>query len=200
MEKVDVVVLRKLRERTGAGISDCQVAIRQANGNFDKAVEVLRKKGTERMIQKNSRIAKEGCIAAYIHSGGKIGVLIEVNCETDFVARTDDFQQFAKDLTLQITATNPLYLDRDKVPPEVLAKEKEILISQITGKPPSIVEKILEGKLEKYYEETCLLEQLFIKDPSKRIRDYLVEVTAKLGEKIVIQRFVRFQLGETQEA
>lgn len=192
---MDLAVIRKLRDQTGAGITDCQTAIREANGDYEKAVELLRKKGTEVAAKKSSRTAKDGCVASYIHGGGKIGVLVEVNCETDFVARTEDFQQFVKDLTLQIAAANPLYINKESIPAETLSKEKEILSAQITGKPPSVVEKILQGKLEKYYEEVCLLEQLFIKDPQKRIRDYLAEITAKLGEKILVRRFVRYQLG-----
>lgn len=198
MAEADLAVVRQLREKTGAGIGDCHAAIRQANGNVDKAIEILRKKGVEMVAKKSGRTASDGCVEAYIHSGGKIGVLIEVNCETDFVARTDDFRTFVRDLTLQIAAASPRYLTREQVPKEVAAREKEILSAQITGKPPAVAEKILEGKLEKFYEENCLMDQVFIKDAGKKIKDYFAEISGKLGEKIVIKRFVRYQLGENE--
>lgn len=178
MTEIDLTVVKQLREKTGAGIGDCHAAIRQAGGNVEKAIEILREKGVEMVAKKVARVAKEGCIESYIHAGGKIGVLIEVNCETDFVARTDDFRQFVKDLTLQITALNPRYLVREQI-------------------PPAVVDKIVEGKLGKFYEENCLMDQLFVKDSNKKVRDYLAEISAKLGEKIVVKRFVRYQLGES---
>lgn len=196
MAGIDLEIVRRLREKTGAGIGDCNKAIREAQGNMEKAVEILRKKGIETSAKKAGRTAGEGCVESYIHLGGKIGVLVEVNCETDFVARTEDFRVFVKDLTLQIAASGPRYLTREQVPPQVLEREKEILAAQVTGKPPAIVEKIVQGKLEKFFEENCLMDQIFVKDSGKKIKDYLGEISGKLGEKIVIKRFVRYQLGE----
>ena len=198
MTGIDLAIVKQLREQTGAGVSACNAAIRDAEGNLEKAVEILRKKGVEMVAKKSGRTASQGSVESYIHLGGKIGVLIEVNCETDFVARTEEFRTFVKDLTLQIAAVNPRYLVREQVPQEVLSSEKEILSAQITGKPPAVAEKIVQGKLEKYYEENCLMDQVFVKDPSKKIKDYLAEVTGKLGENIVIRRFTRYQLGENE--
>ena len=198
MAEIDLEIVRQLREKTGAGIGDCNKAIREAQGNIQKAVEILRKKGIETAAKKAGRTAGEGCVESYIHLGGKIGVLLEVNCETDFVARTDDFRVFVKDLTLQVAASNPRYVTRDQVPPQVLEREKEILAAQVTGKPPAVVEKIVQGKLEKFYEENCLMDQIFVKDSGKKIKDYLAEISGKLGEKIVVKRFVRYQLGEDE--
>lgn len=198
MAEIDLEVVKQLREKTGAGVGDCSKAVREAQGNMEKAVEILRKKGIETAAKKAARTAGQGCVESYIHLGGKIGVLIEVNCETDFVARTEDFRVFVKDLTLQVAASNPRYLTREQVPGQLLEREKEILAAQVTGKPPAVVEKIVQGKLEKFFEENCLMDQLFVKDPSKKIKDYLGEISGKLGEKIVIARFVRYQLGETE--
>ena len=198
MAEIDLEVVKQLREKTGAGVGDCSKAVREAQGDMEKAVEILRKKGIETAAKKAARTASQGCVESYIHLGGKIGVLIEVNCETDFVACTEDFRVFVKDLTLQVAASNPRYLTREQVPGQLFGREKEILAAQVTGKPPAVVEKIVQGKLEKFFEENCLMDQLFVKDPSKKIKDYLGEISGKLGEKIVIARFVRYQLGENQ--
>ncbi len=198
MAEIDLEIVKQLREKTGAGVGDCNKAIREAQGNMEKAVDILRKKGIETATKKAGRIAGEGCVESYIHLGGKMGVLIEVNCETDFVARTEDFRVFVKDLTLQVAASNPHYVTREQVPPQMVEREKEILVAQVTGKPPAVVEKIVQGKLEKFFEENCLMDQIFVKDSGKKIKDYLAEISSKLGEKIVIKRFVRYQLGENE--
>ncbi len=194
---VSAKVIKELRERTGAGIMECKEALKEANGDIEKAIEILRKRGALKAEKKASRSANEGLIGAYIHAGGKIGVLVEVNCETDFVARTDEFQQLVKDIAMQIAAMSPEYISREDVPPEVIEKEKEIYREEAlrSGKPEKVVEKIVEGKLEKFYQEKCLLEQPFIKDESKRVKDLITEVIAKLGENIRVSRFVRFQVG-----
>ncbi|MBI3991473.1 MAG: translation elongation factor Ts [Candidatus Omnitrophica bacterium] len=188
--------IKKLREQTSAGVMDCKAALNEANGEYAKALEILRKKGVELASKKSSRTTKEGCIASYIHSGGKIGVLLEVNCETDFVARTDDFKALVKDLLLQVCADNPLYVRREDVPEDVIKKEADILKAQVTGKPPAILDKIVSGKLDKYFQKICLLEQPFIKDPSLIVKDYITSVVSKTGENIVVRRFIRYQLGE----
>jgi len=190
-------MVKQLREKTGAGMMECKKALTEANGDFDKAIEVLRKKGISAAEKRAGRVASEGIIGSYIHMD-KIGVLVEVNCETDFVARTDDFRTLVKDIAMHIAAANPRYLSREDVPAEVIEKEKEIYKEQIKGKPEHIVDKIVEGKLEKFYNENCLLEQIFVKDPEqkKTIKDIVTETIAKLGENIVVKRFVRFQLGE----
>ncbi|NOX21195.1 MAG: translation elongation factor Ts [Nitrospirae bacterium] len=190
-------MVKNLREKTGAGMMDCKKALTEAEGDFDKAVELLRKKGLAAAEKKAGRQASEGIIASYIHMD-KIGVLVEVNCETDFVARTDDFKQFVKDVAMHIAAASPRYVKREDIPEEVINKEKEIYREQIKGKPEHVIDKIVEGKLEKFYSEVCLLDQVFVKDPEqkKTIKELLTELIAKLGENIVIRRFVRFQLGE----
>lgn len=198
MAEIDLEIVKQLREKTGAGVGDCSKAIREAGGDMEKAVEILRKKGIETAAKKAGRTAGEGCVESYIHLGGKIGVLVEVNCETDFVARTEDFRVFVKDLTLQVAASSPRYLAREQVPGQVLECEKEIFAAQVTGKPPAVVEKIVQGKLEKFFEENCLMDQIFVKDSGKKIKDYLAEISAKLGEKIAVKRFVRYQLGENE--
>ncbi|RJQ56750.1 MAG: translation elongation factor Ts [Nitrospiraceae bacterium] len=189
--------VKELREQTGAGMMDCKKALTEAQGNFETALDILRKKGIASATRKASREASEGLIGSYIHMG-KIGVLAEVNCETDFVAKTAEFQEFVRDLAMHIAASTPAYVKREDVPAEVVEKEKVIYASQITGKPPQVVDKIVEGKLEKYYSDTCLMDQVFVKDPDqkKKIKDLVVEKIAKLGENIIIKRFVRFQLGE----
>lgn len=194
---INAKVIKELRERTGAGVMECKEALKEANGDIEKAIEILRKKGALKAEKKASRSANEGLIGAYIHAGGKIGVLVEVNCETDFVARTDEFQQLVKDIAMQIAAMSPEYISREDVPPEVIEKEKEIYREEAlrSGKPEKVVEKIVEGKLEKFYQEKCLLEQPFIKDESKKVKDLITEVIAKLGENIRVSRFVRFQVG-----
>jgi elongation factor Ts len=189
--------IKELREHTGVGLMDCKNALLEAEGSFDKAVEILRQKGLASATKKAGRDASEGVVGSYIHMN-KIGTLVEVNCETDFVAKTDDFQEFVKDIAMHIAAANPSYLQKEDIPLEILNKEKEIYASQVTDKPPHVVEKIVEGKLEKFYSDSCLLEQVFVKDQDqkKKIKDLVVEKIARLGENILIKRFVRFQLGE----
>jgi elongation factor Ts len=195
--EISASIIKELRERTGAGFMECKEALKEANGDIEKAVEILRKKGALKAEKKAKREAREGLIGAYIHAGGKIGVIVEVNCETDFVARTDEFQQLVKDIAMQIAAMSPEYVSREDVPPEVIEKEKEIYREEAlrSGKPERVVEKIVEGKLEKFFEEKCLLEQPFIKDESKKVKDIVTEVIAKLGENIKVARFVRYQVG-----
>lgn len=198
MTTISAEMVKNLREKTGAGMMECKKALTESNGDFEKAIDLLRQRGLASALKKAGRTASEGLIEAYIHMG-KIGTLVEVNCETDFVARTDDFRELVKDIAMHIAAANPQYLARTDVPQTVLDREKEIYRAQVVGKPPQIVEKIVEGKLEKFYSETCLLDQIFIKDPEqkKKILDLVNEKIAKLGENIVIRRFARFQLGES---
>lgn len=188
--------IKKLREKTNAGIVACKKALREANGDMDKAVEILRKQGVALATKKVGRAAKEGRIESYIHLGGKIGVLVEVNCESDFVARNDDFKSFVKDLAMQVAASNPLYVNKEDIPPEAVEKEKEIIKAQLAGRPSHAAEKIIEGKLIKFFEEVCLSEQPFIKDPSIKVKDLLTSMIAKIGENIIIRRFIRYQVGE----
>ena len=197
MTTISAELVKNLREKTGAGMMECKKALTESNGDFEKAVDVLRQKGLASAVKKAGRIASEGLIESYIHMG-KLGTMIEVNCETDFVARTDDFKELAKDIAMHIAAANPLYLTREDVPQEVLEREKEIYKAQVAGKPAQVVEKIIEGKLEKYFSDTCLVDQIFIKDPDqkKKVKDLVTEKIAKLGENIIIRRFARFQLGE----
>jgi elongation factor Ts len=191
--------VKKLREKTGVGLMDCKEALKHTNGDMEKAVDFLREKGLAKMAKRMGRVASEGSIASYIHTGGKVGAMVEINCETDFVAKTEQFQNFVKDVAMQITASNPLYVKREDIPQEHLDREKAIYRNQAleSGKPEKIVDKIAEGKLEKFYQEVCLVEQSFIKNPDLTIKDLLEELLVKTGEKIVINRFVRFQLGET---
>ena len=193
--------VKQLREKTGAGMMDCKHALTEANGDMEKAIKILREKGLASAAKKAGRIAAEGIVDSYIHLGGKIGVLVQVNCETDFVAKTPVFRQLVKDIAMQIAAANPLYLDPADVPADVLEKEKEILRAQALneGKPEKIVDKMVEGRLQKYYKEFCLLEQAFVKDPEKTIRDLVNEKIAEIGEKISIRRFVRYEMGEGLE-
>ncbi len=190
-------MVKELRERTGAGMMDCKKALEEAGGDMEKAMEILKKKGIAKAEKKAAREAKEGIIGSYIHMGGKIGVLVEVNCETDFVARTDEFQQLVKDIAMQIAAMSPKYISVEDVPQEVVEKEKAIYREQAlaAGKPEKVVDRIVEGKLQKFFEEVCLLEQRFIKDDSKKVKDVITEAIAKLGENIRVSRFVRFQVG-----
>ena len=188
-------MVNDLRTVTGAGLMDCKKALTEANGNIDEAATILRKKGAASAAKKADRATKEGLIESYIHVGGKVGVLIEVNCETDFVARNDDFKNFVKDLCLQIAAASPVCVTREEVPEADLAKEREIATAQVQGKPPAAVQKIVEGKLEKYYSTVVLLDQPFVKQPEKTIKEMLTEKISKTGENIQIRRFVRFQLG-----
>ena len=193
-------LVKELRERTGAGMMDCKAALDAAKGDLPGAVEYLRKKGLADAAKKAHRDARDGVVASYIHSGNKIGVLVEINCETDFVARTPDFQQLVKDVAMQVAAANPTYVSREDVPGEVLEKEREIYREQMADqkKPAQVIDKIIEGKLEKFYPESCLLEQPFIKDSSgkSRVKDLVDQATAKLQERVVVKRFARFQVGE----
>ncbi len=198
MTKISLELIKQLRERTAAGFSDCKKALEEAGGDIEKAVDILRKRGLAIAAKRAGKKASEGVIAAYIHSNKKIGVLVEVNCETDFVARTDEFQEFAHNIAMQIAATNPIAVSREEVPEEVLEREKKIYEEQLreSGKPEHIIPKIIEGKLEKFYKENVLLEQDYIKNPDITIQDLLNELIAKTGEKIVIKRFCRYQIGE----
>lgn len=190
--------VKELREKTGAGMMDCKRALEEANGDLDKAVEVLRKKGLAAAAKRAGRETSEGVIASYIHPGERLGVLVEVNCETDFVARTPDFRAFVKEICMQVAAANPLVVKREDLLEKDIEREKEIYRDQarIQDKPEKIIEKIVQGKLEKYYQEVCLLDQQYIKDADKRVSDLLDEAKVKLGENIVIKRFARFRLGE----
>ncbi len=191
----------KLRQQTGVGMMECKKALTDANGDFEKAIVLLRERGLKAVDKKQNRIASEGLVASYIHMGGKIGVLVEVNCETDFVAKSEDFQVLVKDIAMQIAAANPKYVREEEVDPAELEKEKEILKVQALneGKPANIVERMIEGRIKKYYEDVCLLNQSFVKDSSKTIKDILTEATLKIGEKISVRRFVRYELGEGLE-
>ena len=190
--------VKALREATGAGMMDCKKALMEADGNMEKATEILREKGLAAAAKKSGRIAAEGVVASYIHMGGRIGVLVEVNCETDFVAKTDQFQSFVRDIAMQIAASNPLYLTSEEVPQDTHEKEKEILRIQAIneGKPEKIVNNMVEGRIKKYFKEVCLLDQPFVKDPDKSISDYVKEQIAALGENITIRRFTRYEMGE----
>jgi elongation factor Ts len=196
--EISMVLIKDLRQRTGAGVVDCKVALHEAMGDIDKAIEHLRRKGLATAAKKAGRIATDGLVSSYIHAGGKIGVLVEVNCETDFVAKTEDFQIFVKNMAMQIAAANPQYVRREEVPQAVLDKEKEIYRAQAleTKKPEKVIDKIVEGKLERFFSEVCLLEQTYVKDGDMTIKDVLDALIAKIGENIQIRRFTRFQLGE----
>jgi len=196
--EISAKMVKELREKTGAGMMDCKKALTETKGDFEKAIDFLREKGIAKAASKAGRATKEGIIASYIHAGSKLGVLVEINCETDFVARTDDFQSFAKDIAMQVAAANPLAVKREEIDTNLVEKEREIYRQQALneGKPEKIVDKIVDGKLEKYYSEVCLLEQPFVKDGDKSIKDVVTDTIAKLGENIEISRFVRFQLGE----
>jgi len=198
MSQISLELIKQLRERTAAGFSDCKKALEEAGGDIEKAIDILRKKGLVIAAKRAGKEAKEGIVEAYIHANRKIGVLVEINCETDFVARTDEFREFAHNVAMQIAATNPISITREGVPSEVLEREKRIYEEQLreAGKPENIIPKIVEGKLEKFYKENVLLEQPFIKNPELTIQDLLNELMSKTGEKIVIRRFVRFQVGE----
>jgi elongation factor Ts len=198
MAEVSAQLVKELREKTGAGMMDCKRVLAEAGGDFAKAEELLRKKGLAAAAKKSSRAATEGAVASYIHMGGKIGVLVEVNCETDFVARTEGFQALVKDLAMQIAAAAPQWVRREEVPADVVAKELEIAKAQMRDqkKPEAILEKIATGKLEKFYETHCLMEQPFVKDDKKKIQEVVTDAVAKIGENIQIRRFARFVLGE----
>jgi elongation factor Ts len=198
--KVEVTTktIMELREKTGVGMMDCKKALIESEGDMDLAIDNLRKKGIAAIEKRAGRTAAQGVVDSYIHLGGKIGVLVEINCETDFVARNIEFQSFVKDVSMQIAASNPQYINKEEVPEGIVEHEKNILREQTLaeGKPEKVAEKIVEGRLEKFYAEICLMEQPFIKDPKKNIRDLLGEFAAKIGENIVIRRFTRYQLGE----
>jgi len=198
MADITAQMVKEIRDRTGAPFIDCKKALEEVAGDFDKAIEILKIKGVAKAAKKVGRETPEGTITSYIHAGGKIGVMVEVNCETDFVARNEEFQSFAKEVAMQIAAGNPTYVDRESIPAEELEKEKEIMKAQVieSGKPDNIADKIVEGKIEKYYEEVCLLEQTYIRDSKVKINDLLQTLIGKIGENIKIRRFVRFQLGE----
>ena len=194
--EIDPKDVKALREKTGAGMMDCKKALQEANGNMAEAEVILRKKGVAMAGKKASRTANEGRIASYIHHGSKLGVLVEVNCETDFVARNEAFTELVKDITQHIAAANPSYIKREDVPTDVVAREKEIYVAQVKDKPPQAVEKIVQGKLEKFYSTVCLLEQPFVKNTEITIKDHITQKIAQLGENLVIRRFIRWQLGE----
>ena len=191
-------MVKELRERTGAGMMDCKKVLVETDGDIEKAIDLLREKGLAAAAKKAGRIASEGIVDSYIHGGGRIGVLVEVNCETDFVAKTDEFKALVKDIAMQIAAANPQYIRREEVPAEHLEKEREILREQAKneGKPEKIVEKMVEGRIEKFYKEVCLMEQPFIRDTDKNVTDLVNEKIAKIGEKITIRRFARYEMGE----
>lgn len=196
--EVNASSVKDLREKTGAGIMDCKKALAESGGDLEKAVDYLRRKGLAAAAKKMGRVAAEGWIGAYIHPGGKIGVLVELNCETDFVARTAEFQSLLKDIAMQIAAANPRYICPEDVPSEELEREREIYRRQAadSGKPEKVSDKIVEGKMERFYSEACLLEQAFIKDPDHKVGDLVQETIARLGENIQVRRFVRYHLGE----
>ena len=198
--KVSASLVKELREKSGAGMLDCKNALVETEGNIEKAIDYLREKGLASAAKKSSRIASEGLVDSYIH-GGRIGVIVEVNSETDFVAKTDEFKEFVKDMAMQIAASNPKYVSRDEVPEEEVAREREVLVQQAVneGKPEAIANKMVEGRIEKFYEQICLLDQNFIKDPSVKVRDLLAEKISKIGENLKIRRFVRFEVGEGLE-
>jgi elongation factor Ts len=195
---VDMELVKKLRAATGVGILECRKAVTESNNDYQKAEEILRKRGFEKAKAKSSRATTQGVVGAYVHTNFKIGVLVEVGCETDFVAKNDDFQAMVKDIAMQIAALSPQYVDADEIPEEILEKEKEIYREQMKkqGKPENVVEKIIEGKLNKFYADVCLLDQKFFKDDSKTIRDLITEHIHKIGENIIVKRFVRYQVGE----
>jgi len=198
---INAAMVKELREKTGAGFMDCKAALQETGGNAEKAVEYLRKKGLSAAAKRAGKQASEGVVGSYIHMGGKIGVLVEVNCETDFVARTDDFTELVSDLAMQIAAASPIYVSRDEVPENFLEKERDIYRAQAleSGKPEKVVDKIVNGKIEKYLEQICLEEQEFIKENKMKVSDYLKSVASKLGENLKIRRFARFEVTEGQE-
>ena len=198
---IDASVVKELREKTGAGMMDCKKALVETSGNIDKAVDYLRKSGIAKAEKKGDRTAKEGLVFSYIHHGGRLGVLVELNCETDFVAKTDGFSDLAHNIAMQIAATSPLSVSREDIDQKLLDKEKEIFTDQAkeSGKPKEIIGKIVEGRVEKFYAESCLIEQQFIKDPDRKIGDLITDAVSTLGENIVINRFARFSVGESKE-
>jgi elongation factor Ts len=198
--EIDPQLVKKLREKTNAGMMDCKRALTDAGGNFDRAEQILREKGIASASKKASRATKEGIVASYIHQQGKVGVLVEVNCETDFVAKNQNFRDFVKDITLHIAAAHPLYVSREQVRGNLIEAEREIYKAQVKGKPANVVDKIVDGKLDKFYSTVCLLEQGFIKNPEQTIGDLLKAKIGELGENIVIRRFTRYLMGEPLES
>ncbi|ABO50495.1 translation elongation factor Ts (EF-Ts) [Desulforamulus reducens MI-1] len=201
MAEISASMVKELRERTGAGMMDCKKALAEVGGDMEKAIEFLREKGLAAAAKKAGRIAAEGVVESYIHGGGRIGVLVEINCETDFVAKNEDFRGLAKDIAMQIAAAKPEFVRREEVSADKIEKEKEILRAQALneGKPEKIVEKMVEGRIEKFYKEVCLLEQPFIKDSDKTVQQVINEIIAKIGEKVDVRRFVRYEMGEGLE-
>jgi elongation factor Ts len=199
--EISASLIKELREKTGVGIMDCKMALKECKGNTEEAIDYLRKKGIATAKKRQGRSTTEGQVQSYIHAGGKIGVLVEVNCETDFSAKTADFSEFVKNIAMHIAASSPVAIDRDRIPPEILEREREIYLSQArdSGKPEKVIEKIVEGKMKKFFSEASLLEQQYVKNPDIKVQDLLNELIAKTGENIVINRFVRFQLGESNE-
>ena len=195
--EITAEMVKDLRERTGLGVMECKAALAESNGDVEKAIEILRKKGAARAIAKAGRTASQGVVGSYIHMDGRIGVLVEVNCESDFVARTDDFRTLVKEIAMQIAAARPRYCTADQVPPEILESEKEIIKAQIGDmkKPAEIMDKIVQGKLGKFYEEVCLLDQPYIRDDKMKVRDLVAQAVAKIGENIKVRRFARFEIG-----
>jgi elongation factor Ts len=201
MAEVTAAMVKELRERTGAGMMDCKKALKETEGNMEKAIDYLREKGLSAAAKKAGRVTAEGLVDSYIHAGGRIGVLIEVNCETDFVAKTEEFKELVRDIAMQVAAARPEYVGREDVPEHVVARERDILAAQAAneGKPEKIIQKMVEGRLDKFYKEICLLEQPFIKDTDKTVKQLVTEKIAKIGENISIRRFVRYELGEGLE-
>ena len=197
---IDAKLVKLLRDKTGAGMMDCKNALVESDGNLEKAVDYLRKTGISKAEKKGLRETKDGLVYSYIHTGGRLGVLLELNCETDFVAKTDDFSDLGHNFSMQIAATNPIAIDRESIADDIVDREKDIYKEQAKaeGKPDAIIKKMVEGRLNKFFQENCLLEQAYIKDPDKKVKDLLTETIATLGENISIKRFVRFAIGETQ--
>jgi len=199
--EISASLIKELREKTGVGIMDCKTALKECDGDIDKSIEYLRKKGIATAQKRGGRVTSQGQVQSYIHAGGKIGVLVEANCETDFTAKTDDFTNFARDIAMQIAASSPISIDRENVSDDMLEREKDIYATQAkeSGKPDKIIDKIVEGKMKKFFSEACLLEQAFVKNPDITVQDLLNEMIAKTGENIVIKRFSRYQLGESSD-
>jgi len=199
--EISIQLVKELREKTGVGIMDCKNALREAGGDNNKAIDILRKKGIAKSEKREGRVASEGQVQSYVHMGGKIGVLVEVNCETDFSAKTEDFTHFTKNLAMHIAATNPIAVSAEDLSSEIVEREKEIYRDQAlqSGKPEKVIDKIVNGKLKKFFSEVCLLNQAYVKDPDMTIQDFINELKAKTGENIIIKRFIRFKLGETDD-
>ena len=196
---IDAKLVKSLRDRTGAGMMDCKKALVSSNGDLDNAIDFLRKSGVAKAEKKGLRETKEGLVYSYIHSGGRLGVLVELNCETDFVANTDGFKELAHNLSMQVAATNPVSLDRKSIDERIILREKDIFLEQAKkqGKPENIIKKMVEGRINKFYQESCLMEQTYIKDPDKKVSDLLTETVSTLGENITVKRFIRFSIGES---